>query len=78
MMLSAAVALRIPPPQPHSTFALVGEGHVLFDVVGDRAHADLVAQIADGDIRHALRAQLVPERLALGLHLGHILPTALW
>ena len=39
----------------------------------NRAHADLVAQIADGDIRHALRAQQVPERLALGLHLGHIL-----
>ena len=40
----------------------------------DGSHTDLIAQIADGDIRHALRAQQVPERLALGLQRGHIQP----
>ena len=43
-------------------------------MIGDGSHTDLIAQIADGDVRHALRAQQVPKRLALGLQRGHIQP----
>jgi len=52
--------------------ALRCEGHVLFDMLGNRAHADLIAQVADGDVRHAVGTQDIPQNIAAGLQGGHI------
>ena len=54
--------------------APVGERHIFFDVVGNRAHADLIAQVTDGDIRHTVGAQLFPQHIAAGLQGGHVQP----
>ena len=54
------------------TFPRIGKRYILADMRRNRPHANLVAEITDGDIRHTLRAQQVPERLALGLQLRHI------
>ena len=66
-MLSVLVALNMPPPQPHWHSPLLVNGTYFFDVVGNRAHADLIAQVTDGDIRHTVGAQLFPQHIAAGL-----------
>ena len=43
-------------------------------MVGNRAHADLIAQVTDGDIRHTVGAQLFPQHIAAGLQGGHVQP----
>ena len=54
-------------------FAGGGEGHIFFNVLPNGAHADLIAQIADGHIGHAAGAQFVPQHIAFGFQCGHIL-----
>ena len=41
-------------------------------MIGDFAHADFVAEVADGHARHAQRTQLLPKHDALGFQRGDV------